>query len=609
MSACPAKAQENESAASRNLDLHFSGGLRKKGSQLRIRNRRTGKETVLSLDDRNFLASEEAQRILSGPVLHDDPLEFSIRYAQPGRIEARQNQSASAVVNEKLWRPLTYRIQRMERGAVFRLDTGAPETIEVEKVRVSKANDVDKARDRGGLRENEIVRKLFEIGWKAILTKRHDVAEEAFNRLIRASAKLNPEQKAQAHLGLGITYFHQKGCAAARPELDIAATDPKNEDDVHYFTALCLVNDGKHARAEKYFLDLSKRSHPQYGEPSRLYLGVVSEALNKNNEAQNFYMDTIDFATDAQLVAIAKQRLSDMQARESRGSNSWFTGSASLGGGYDSNVVTLPQSLAPADYNLSKVNAFSSLLMAGVDARVIARKSFENHLRYNFLVMHYLDGSLSAGNDIQSHEINTSFDFAAGASQFLSLVGAYSSVFKGVLGSAAEYIASPSVELKWARNSESRQYLASLRYERINPKQAYESADKDLTANGYKLSTRYLREYKKGSSWGPGLDLEYHPSAGIENSYYSATLLGLWSHPAFWKFSLSHEAALQYSPYYQSALSRKDLVLRYRAGLSRPLGRRLDLAMQLAGFLNLSTDKANYQYNRYQFNLLLTAPF
>jgi len=120
-----------------------------------------------------------------------------------------------------------------------------------------------------------------------------------------------------------------------------------------------------------------------------------------------------------------------------------------------------------------------------------------------------------------------------------------------------------------------------------------------------------IRNQKPGS-WGPGLDAEYHPSSGSENTYYTGALNGFWETPIgpeSWELNLTQKGSFQITSYNQSSNQRKDFIMSYSADVAKIWAGMFETRLQFIGNFNFSTDKVRYQYSKGQVNFLLTAFF
>jgi TolA-binding protein len=589
--------------ARKKMRIEIPKEYRGHGRKLRIRNLTTGKETIVDLSDEEFISSDVARSLLDKNSDRLEP-QFSI-LDRRGPADQKQF-TETQILGQPYWRPLKFR----------KIDQKGQLTLELESPNSSpKASEAERRRP---LREDRGIKRLFEIGWKALRVKRPDLAEQAFSRILTKQKFLNDEQKAQAHLGHGIALFHQKGCAASDEDLVQADQDPRNHDDVSYFRALCMVEDKKYDEARVQFQELVGKQHPTYAEPSRFYLGVVAENEKHFDDAKSAYLDTIDFANDPRLVALAKERLAALKAREMAEANKSgiFSGALTAGAGYDSNVVALPRGVDPSEFSVSKESSASMLAVLLTELQIANRQSFDANFRYLFSAFHYTESSVSQLYDLQSHELGLAADMRLSPRWELGTDLSYNAVFLGPISSAGEYLATPALQFKLNKllgdaKAPRARLENSFALSWPRPKRAATSPELDLTANDYLVSSRY--KVKHGTqTLGSGLELEYHPSAGIMNSFYAFNLIGSWDLPLgkpAWDLFVNQEAKAGGAVYWASTENRKDMSLTYTASLARSWKRWLETRLQFTGTLAFSSVKDKYQYQRAQINLLVTALF
>ncbi|MBS1983738.1 MAG: hypothetical protein JST16_06155 [Bdellovibrionales bacterium] len=601
--------------------------LRKSGRKLRVVNKATGQQKVIDLADQEFIGSEEVRDLLDPKTQVFKP-EFSILDSEQRRSPPQALRSTtgspltrSLVFDQPIWRELGYspRAPRVKNGPiVFKLDSKAGRALNPNETTVTglPAPTADEAARRRGLQEGGDIRKLFDIGWRAIAAKRYDLGVIAFERLIKKGDLLDAEQVAQAHLGHGLSSFHQNGCAKLEEDFRIAERNPSNKEDISYYRGMCFVEAKQFPAAEKQFTELAKMQSAKYGESSRFFLGVVAENQERYDDAESSYLDTIDFAQDQRLVGLAKTRLENVrQLRAQKDFESkWFMVMATLGGGYDTNVVGLPQSVSPADFALTNEASASWLGLLYTEVRPPWTRSADWKLKYTFLTLNYTRGEIADSNDIKSHEIGTSVGFQPTKEDHLGMGLSYNSVYKGRWGHSGEYLATPAFEVNWqqvqgAVENPTSDFDLSGKVSLARPKMA-SSAELDSYATSYLVAFRQNYHLKGGETMGPGLDLEVRPARGSDVSYYAGTLLGKWDFPLgeeSLQMFINQELALQYSNYYQSSASRKDALLRYTGSISKLWSSSFESRLQFIGTATYSSVPTKYQYHKAQINLLLTA--
>ncbi len=587
--------------------IQIPPSVREARAKVRIRNLETGKELILDSRDDEFIASETVRTLMDGTnpafqpeisVLEARPEERKVPF--PGGVGFYQ--SRSLVFDQPTWRKLDLRVRQDAKGVLIQaLSTGALTPVDAER--------------RRSLREGQAFKRLFEIGWEALGKRRYDIGLEAFGRLLARKAALAPAQRAQAHLGRGIALFHQKGCESIDVDLREADRDEANRDDVSYYRALCLVEAKKSKEAGGIFQSLLDRQNPRYADQSRFYLGVVAENEERWDEAETAYLDTIDFAADKGIVALATQRLEAVRRARSDANyqNKIFSVGLVGGFGFDSNVVALPQELSPEAYNVS--DEASTLLSAigFFEIKPPWGDRIDHRLRATAVAVHYANGSVADLSDSQIYDAATTFAYSLSPKESLAIGANYASVYRGWVGRSTPYLAVPGFELRWFRvlgdpAASPGEMETAIKYVRTIAKQTPASEANDPSANSYLLSWRYVVRKEKPHVFGPGVDFEFHPAAGTETSYYSLSVLGRWDLPISQRagLSLAQEGSFQYTPYYRSALQRKDFVFRYSGSLVKPWTAWFETRLQGVGTLSFSTDKLNYQYYKYQLNLLMT---
>ncbi len=595
------------------VQLKVPAPYQKKGTKIRIKNRVTGKQSILEMgtggaakiNDEQFLTSE-ALRELTDNHTTDLVPEISVLQKSDRVVQPR---GRSLILDQWEWRPLGFSALQRDGKVEISLDSHIKNSYLAPQ----------EAAERRSLIEDSGVRRLFELGWSALQKKRPDLASQAFGRILLRHDRLTEAQRAQAHLGQGIATFHQKGCVAAEADFQRADRDRSNSDDVSYFRALCLVEAKKYQEAEILFQELIKKQNAKYAEPSRFYVGVVAEHEDRFEQAETAYMDTIDFAEDPALVELAKSRLARL--KEAKGdrdySKKWISFMASAGLGYDNNVVALPRELSPESVRIKSQKSLSTLGLGLVDVSLPISKKFENHLRYSFLALHYLSTDIARGNDVQAHDLNASVDFFVSNKDKVAATLAYTSILLGTIRQSEQYIASPSVELRQTHYRGKSQapyafYENYFRYTKVDYKRTPNSEREDITANAYLYGYKYTVLDVKNHVFGPAFEMEYHPAKGKDISYYAGTLIGHWTLPVGpqkWRLSLTQEGAAQYTSYYHHISDRRDWMLRYKSSLARPWGNRFETRLQFTGLLSLSNLKSSYQYDKATLGILVSALF
>ena len=602
----------------KNTRIAIPKHLRGSGKKLRIRNLTTGKEEILDLADQEFLSSVQVRALTDNTSKILVP-EFSIlestkkveRRAPVPRDPLSSSYSKSLAYDQPVWRSLGFSVKRLKSGQT---------RIEIDpKAQQSTLLSPEEAARRRGLREDTGIRRLFEVGFKALGRKRYDVSLEAFNRILAKDPLLDESQRVQAHFGRGMSAFHQLGCSSIEADFSIADKDPKNFEDISYFRALCLVEAQRFMDAQGLFRDLVRKSSERYAEASRFYLGVVAENREEFDEAEAAYMDTIDFAADKRLVDLSKERLKLVRQlrAEKNYETKWATGLLSSGIGYDSNVVGLPQGVAPSEYNVTSEATSSLTALAALELKPPVGRRIEPKFRYAFLLLHYADGILANSYDIQAHDVALGMNLRYWKRDIFGVGSSYTSVYLGPVATSSEYSATTAFDGKWQRilgpvDSPTGDIETSFKVGLVRPRAATLLPILDNTANSYLLSYRYNLRHIVGHVFGPGVDVEYKPAAGTENTYASLNLVGKWDTtlgPETWGVAVSHEASLMHSNYYQSLGKRTDYVGKYTGSISRLWWGRLETRVQAIFTTSFSSEQEKYKYNKAQANFLVSAFF
>lgn len=612
--------------------------LRKKGGKIRIKNAVTGKAKVIDLADEEFISSD-AVRELMDPSKPQFKPEFSVldfehkggaKGSRAGAGGGMNSITRSLVFDQPVWREVTFKAMRAKSGAiVFLLDEKTGKVVPGPRVvRGGTSTAVtslplpspEEAARRRNLLEGSDVKKLFDIGWRAINAKRYDLAFIAFGKLTQKEELLNAEQSTQAHLGRGLSRFHQEGCAKIEEDFRVAERNPANRDDISYFRGLCHVEAKRYREADSLFKDLGQKKDSKYAESARFFVGVVAENEERYGDAEAAYMDTIDFAQDQALVTLAKARLENAkQLRiQQEFASKWLLLALTASGGWESNAVSLPRDLAPSAYGVSKASSAVDMGLVYAEIKPPWTRAADFKIKYTGLLMHYLTKDVADSFDIQSHELGMSVGFTPTEKDSVGLGISYNSVFKKTDGTFGELLATPGFQFDWtqvngpADNPSSDfnvNFKAGLVRPRTKPAGGLETVDP--TANSYLLAWRYNIHAGGGETYGPGVDLEYRPSVGSENSYYSATLLGKWDQPVgpeAWELYTSQEFAFSYTPYYESEASRKDWVAKYTGSVAKLVTGWMEARLQGIATVNHSSVSTN-TFNKFQINLLLSAFF
>src|SRR5262245_53269774 len=116
---------------------------------------------------------------------------------------------------------------------------------------------------------------------------------------------------------------------------------------MHYNIAAAAYLGGDLPRAEREFLEVART--PAMAPLAHYNLGLVALERNDVREARDWFQRTIQESPDAQLVALARERLAELPDTRASGAWSYYT----RGGiGYDDNIALRSSSVeAPATGN------------------------------------------------------------------------------------------------------------------------------------------------------------------------------------------------------------------------------------------------------------------
>lgn len=605
----------------KGVQVQIPAHLRKPGTKLRVKNLDTGREAIFEVSDEEFIASDVVRSLLDKDGDKLIP-EFSILDSikkQRARMPAPTDPglggyriSKSLIFDQPVWRTVGYRTERLKNGVI---------KIEIDPKVRNIVISPDVAERRRSLREARGIRELFEAGWKALKAGQYNVSLEAFERVVNKKDLLKPEQISQAHLGKGISNFHQKGCDFIDEDFREADKDPKNYEDVSYYRALCFVEKARFDDAEGLFAELVKRQSASYLEASRFYLGVVAENKQNYDAAESAYLDTIDFANDQRIVELAKERLQLVRRlrAEANYQSRLVNFAATFGTGYDTNVIALPQGLSPSDYNVSNKASISYLGLGMMEIKLpFYGKGLDHKLRFSGLLMHYQRPDISTNYDIQSGDAATSFTFMAAERNNFILGASFNRVYLGGLGVSTPYLDTMAGEFKWQR------YLGPLdnptgdldntfKFSKFLSKRAAATATSDSNAQSFLINSRYNIRTSAPHVYGPGLDIEYRPATngGTDNSYYMGALVGKWDFPVGpedWGVMLNQETGFQYTSYYESSTGRSDKLLRYSVSAGKGWFEMMETRAGVSYMKSLSNVSTS-RYSKIQFTLTLTAVF
>jgi hypothetical protein len=459
---------------------------------------------------------------------------------------------------------------------------------------------------------------MLREAWNYIENNRYQQALNLYQTL-QSKKNLSGEEQLALSAGLGVSLYHQKGCAAARPHLSEARKSKRFQEDAFYYIALCEMEAGRPASAKSFFEFLVKAAHPSYEEPSRFYLALIEEGAENYDDAKTAYADLVDFSKDASLVSNAKKRLKIIEykmASDKRRKKPW-NALVSLGGGYDTNAVLLPQSLDPSIQNLdSEQSAVGTLLFYGV-YRYPWSKALDQGFSYSGVALHHFNHKVSLTNDIQSHDLGTELAWDPSTVNQFTAAFNYAHIFLGELKDFDSYMATLSTQFKWKHRFTSPEGKVrssldnSLKLSRMESIKGTASSS-DPEGYSYLYKSRFSYQAVAKHSFGPQLSLEYRQANGTESSYWMYAPSGFWDivlGKEAWGLKLAQELSFQHSFYYDSSRQRKDMNFSLTEALSKSISQNWESRLQVSSVLNVSNLKSNYQYDRFQVLLSLTGVY
>ncbi len=331
-------------------------------------------------------------------------------------------------------------------------------------------------------------------------------------------------------------------------------------------------------------------------------------------------MDTIDFASDSALVALARARLDNIRALKALHSlqPKWISGGVSLGLGYDTNVISLPAEVSPADYGLSDEADTLNTNLAFLSLSPPWSRFFTHKLNYNFLMTRHLNKDIGSVYDSHVHDLGTQVGFRSSSWTGHTLAYSWSSISLGPLGSSEEtlrtHTASYTLKTAFGKDPQriSSEWDLGFKFGLIQPLREATSAENDLTASSYQIFWKIQRRRDFPHLYGPEFSVEFRPSKGRENTLWDFKGAFHWSYyfgSSSTPWYLQQSASFSYKPYYLSARERHDYTPSYVGSLGRTWNSHLDTRLQVQGTMNFSTVKSLYQYRQAAVSLLVTAFF
>lgn len=459
----------------------------------------------------------------------------------------------------------------------------------------------------------------LENSWTQILERKYDLALVSLDIVVtKMGADLNPEELNKAMFGRALSRFHQLGCREAGPAFEELQTPGPYFEDSRYYGALCALDRAELTVAHERFSALLQENSKRYEDPARFYLGVVAEAQEDYAGAESAYLDTVDFAADQGIVALAKDKLVLLEEKKAqdRYEKKLFSVLASAGLGWDSNALSLPPSVAPADLNLDSGSSATYMGLAYIDLKDPWLRKLGHKLSYTYLVLGFLNSDVAPTSDLQSHSFGTSVEWGDDVGYRNTLDAKYGLTYLGKLGESAQFMTNygatwdlTKTVLNEAQTELDHMWLHSLSVTRQMPTAAPTEAKLDSTAwllGGSHRKRRQVdtKSYTVGGEW------EYKAAAGTEARYAMAGAVGTYEQPVgpdLWKLKFSQDGALRGTFYFQGEAKRKDFLFTTTSAVAHTLSDRFEARAQLVLSKNFAAE--DNAYNRYQLNLILNAFF
>ncbi|MEO5666619.1 MAG: hypothetical protein ABIR96_01035 [Bdellovibrionota bacterium] len=459
----------------------------------------------------------------------------------------------------------------------------------------------------------------LEKSWQQVLDKKYDLSLVGFDGLLGSMKDdLNAEEQNKALFGRALSKFHQMGCREVGNGFEELQTPGPYLEDSRYYGALCALDRSDLKVAHERFQMLMQTNSERYEDAARFYLGVVAEAQEDFDGAESAYLDTVDFAKDQGIVALAKDKLALLEDKKAadRYAKKLFSIMASAGLGWDSNALSLPTSIQPSDLNLDSGASATYLGLAYIDFKNPLLRKLGNKLHYSYLMLGYLNSEIAPTSDLQSHSFGTSVEWGEDIGFHHAIDAKYGLTYLGKIGSSAKYLT--SYGLRWdgsrstldvAGQQLDHVWLHSFEVSHQAPEAVPVDAANDGT--GWLVSGSHrLREQHGTKLWGPGGEWEYKASKGKEPRYVMLGATGSYEQPVgpeTLKLKFSQDAALRGTFYFQSTSSRKDYLVTTTSSLAHSLSDKFEARAQLVLSKNFSAE--SFSYNRYQLNLMLNAFF
>jgi|GEM_PF-2290210 len=459
----------------------------------------------------------------------------------------------------------------------------------------------------------------LENSWQQVLDKKYDLALVSLDNLItKMGGDLNSEELNKAMFGRALSRFHQLGCREAGPAFEELQSAGPYFEDSQYYGALCALDRADLPVAHKRFSSLLQENSERYQDASRFYLGVVAEAQEDYSGAESAYLDTVDFASDASIVALAKDKLLLLEEKKAqdRYEKKLFSVLASAGLGWDSNALSLPPSVAPSTLNLDSGSSATYMGLAYIDLKDPWLRKLGHKLSYTYLVLGFLNSDVAPTSDLQSHSFGTSVEWGDEVGYRSTLDLKYGLTYLGKLGESTQFMTSygatwdlTKTVLNEKQTDLDHMWLHSLGLTRQMPTAEPTAANLDgtswlITGSHRKRRPVDTKSYTVGGEW------EYKAAAGTEPRYAMAGAVGTYEQPVgpdAWKLKFSQDGAVRGTFYFQSIAKRKDFLFTTTSAIAHSLSDQFEARAQLVLSKNFAAE--DNAYNRYQINLMLNAFF
>ncbi len=286
---------------------------------------------------------------------------------------------------------------------------------------------------------------VLNTSWQQVLDKKYDLALVGFDKILGSlKADLNAEELNKAQFGRALSRFHQMGCREAGASFEELQNPGPYYEDSRYYGALCALDRDDLPVARERFQGLLAQNSERYEDAARFYLGVVAEKQGDFAAAESAYLDTIDFASDASIVALAKERVALLEEKKAldRYAKKLVSVMAMAGLGWDSNALSLPSSVRPADLNLETGASPNYLALAYLDLNNPLFYPLQQKFHYSFLMLGYTNTEISETSDLQSHSMGANVEWGEELGYRHIVDFKYGMTYLGKIGSGTKYLTS-----------------------------------------------------------------------------------------------------------------------------------------------------------------------